>query len=280
MSMIQRFLAWNAARPQRKAARAERRRLKDLGWNIRHRHQSLANYLNFNPKGTEEKFTFEARLKAEYGWDDEQVKSAIGEYAKFLAAAVCADGPLVPSLPVDMVWKQHILFGRHYVTGLCGKMLGRFIHRRASLDVVADKAELETAWKRTEEAYTAAFGEAPAGIWNERSTSFTKVVHFPGSSAARQFLRDRRADDETKTSSSGGIDPLSAYLFYVVLIQPHYNSDTHQHTTKSGSDAAAVVSDPELGTDGGTDSTFDSDSGTDSGGDTGSSCSSCSSCSS
>lgn len=275
MSLIQKFLEWNAARPQRKAARAEARRLKNLGSIIRERKALLLRSIQFNPDGTEDKFTFESRLKTEYGWDDLQVRAAIDEYLMFLPIALYADGPVVPSVIVDKVWKQHILFGRHYVAGTCGKLLGHFIHRQASVDLVADKAALDAAWKRTEEAYTAAYGQAPAILWDEPSIAFAKKVRFPQTSEARKFLRERRSDDENNNSSS--FDPLAAYLFYCVLIQPHFNSSTHQHTTKSGNDAAAVVSDPELAVDGGSDSTFDSDSsGDSSGGDT-SSCSSCSS---
>lgn len=104
--------------------------------------------------------------------------------------------------------------------------------------LVAEKAELEAGWKRAEEAYTAKYRQAPAGIWNERSTRSPRSFI---SSEARRLASSFATGDEN-TSRSSGIDPLSAYLYYVVLIQ-HDNSDTHQPTTKSGSDAAAVVSD-------------------------------------
>lgn len=271
MNLLQRFQAWNAARPQRKAARAERRRLKDLKYFTKDSHHCIGMDLRFNPKDAD--FTFEERLKAEYGWNDEQVNLAIQEYYKFLAIAVRVDGPAVPPPVVDMVWKQHMLFGRHYVSGLCAKILYRFVHRKASVDPAVDREELAAAWARTLEAYSVTFGDPAASGWTEPTTAFAKVVKFPSSSVARAFLKEKRKSDDSSSSSSG-FDPLMMYLYYTILIQPHYNGDTHQHVTKSGNDAAAVVSDPDLAADG-TDSTFDSGDT-----DSGSNCSSCNSCSS
>lgn len=285
MNLIESFIAWNKARPQRKAARAERRRLKDLGYNVSNKYDRIKAELRFNPKDAD--FTFEDRLKSEYGWNDAEVADAIMDYMRFMAIAVVADGPVVPTKRADMVWKQHILYGRNYVSGFCGKILYRFVHRKASVDVEADREAGAAAWARTQEAYKAAFGDPAANGWDEHVPVFANAVAFPSSSAARTFLREKQQKDDGRLSpnnpnnSSSGIDPLSMYLFYVILIQPHYNSDTQQHITKNGNDAATVVSDPALGTDG-TDATFDTnsndfntDSGTDSG--TTSSCSSCSS---
>ena len=100
-------------------------------------------------------------------WTDEQAKMVEGEYRRFLTLRVRhPDMPIVPDATVDVFWHQHILDTQKYADD-CKAVFGEFMHHFPyfGLRGKEDAETLESTFKTTIEAYIAAFGEGPKGMW-------------------------------------------------------------------------------------------------------------------
>lgn len=88
-------------------------------------------------------------------------EQALGEVLKFIAlAAEYRQGPLTPSIRVDMAWHEFLLFTRLY-SRYCENNFGRTIHHEPSDDTAANSRQ----YAETLRLYRRKFGEPPSEYW-------------------------------------------------------------------------------------------------------------------
>jgi hypothetical protein len=121
--------------------------------------------LRVEPEGAE--ITFTAKLAHEQGWRRARAEAVFEEYRRFLYLAATAREPVSPSEAIDRCWHLHLTYSRHYWDVLCGTILQRPLHHDPSLGGPAEDARHAEQYRRTLDAYRAAFGEEPpAAIWD------------------------------------------------------------------------------------------------------------------
>lgn len=97
------------------------------------------------------------RLKAEYGWDDDFINSAINEYDRFLQLHKrYPKGKLVPGNIVDKIWHDHILHTRNYFN-FCKMEFGDYLHHNPRNLLSSEMDDINP----TIELYTKEFGHRP-----------------------------------------------------------------------------------------------------------------------
>lgn len=100
-------------------------------------------------------------------WTEDQAKMVEQEYRKFLTLRILhPKTPIVPDSTVDVFWHQHILDTQKYADD-CQSVFGEFMHHFPyfGLRGKEDAATLQSTFKVTGEAYEAAFGGPPKGMW-------------------------------------------------------------------------------------------------------------------
>jgi hypothetical protein len=215
-------------REQRERAAAAEQAFKQL--------VSSVEKLNFDAKGAE--LTFSARVKEETGWDDARLTPALREYRRFLALAAISSEPLVPSQSIDAVWQVHLLYNRHYISGLCGQTLKKLLHRKPAKTADFD---LNAAYARTLALYEEKFGQKAS--WGAAAASYCKVVALPQTSS------ERRALASSSSANDGSSDFYQTMLIlYIINSSNSYNHETQMH----GSGASSVITTSASFTDSGT----------------------------
>lgn len=64
-------------------------------------------------------YSFSIRLASENQWTKDFTEKAILEYKKFMYLAAISDVMVSPSIIVDTVWHQHLIFTQSYQDFLC-----------------------------------------------------------------------------------------------------------------------------------------------------------------
>lgn len=65
-------------------------------------------------------------------WSQLTIATHIEEYKKFMYVAATSNEMCTPSRDVDIIWHEHILFTRDYISYWCGKILKKVIHHEPS----------------------------------------------------------------------------------------------------------------------------------------------------
>lgn len=95
------------------------------------------------------------------GWSEEQCDDAEIEYKRFLHLNnKYPSSTIVPHTLMDLMWHQHILDTRAYHKD-CLSVFGEYFHHFPYFGIrsEADKANLESAFSKTQEVYLSEFGE-------------------------------------------------------------------------------------------------------------------------
>lgn len=108
-------------------------------------------------------YGFSTRLAHENYWTITFTQKAILEYKKFMFLAATSNQMVSPSVIVDTVWHQHLIFTESYAD-LC-KLLGKKIEHIPSTHNHAEAEQFKNAAARTKELYAEAFGVMPAAFW-------------------------------------------------------------------------------------------------------------------
>lgn len=93
------------------------------------------------------------------------VPGSVEETIKFLYLCATCETTLTPSILVDQVWHEFILFTRSYQHFCTGK-LGRFVHHQPSDNSVENSAQYEMTLR----AYRQYFGEPPTRYWPQNTS--------------------------------------------------------------------------------------------------------------
>lgn len=93
------------------------------------------------------------------GWTRDQCDEAEKWYKRFLAATIAyPDARLVPNLPIDIFWHQHILDTAAYRND-CSHVLGYFLDHYPYFGLNGDAQERDDCFDETNVFYRAMFGE-------------------------------------------------------------------------------------------------------------------------
>jgi S-adenosylmethionine decarboxylase len=106
------------------------------------------------------------RLVNNLGINENQVTSAIQECIRFLYLCRRFPGVLTPSIKIDKIWHQCIVFTRIYEE-FCLTALGRVIHYQPSDDPVAQASQ----FNKTRSLYNTVFGNQSSWIWEGDAAS-------------------------------------------------------------------------------------------------------------
>lgn len=94
------------------------------------------------------------------GWSREKVDDLEKKYKNFLFLSVTADQAPVPTKEIDTFWHAHILDTMKYAAD-CQQLFGFFLHHFPYFGMrgAEDKANLNSAFERTNELYEQTYGE-------------------------------------------------------------------------------------------------------------------------
>ncbi|WP_139113092.1 hypothetical protein [Mucilaginibacter sp. PPCGB 2223] len=152
-------------------------------------------------------YGFSTRLENENYWPANFAAKAIVEYKKFMYLAAISDEMVSPSVIVDIVWHQHLIFTQSY-DAFC-TVLGKRIAHIPSTHTKSDFALFDRAKSRTEKLYKENFGVQPAEIWNAED------IYAPLSMNRAKSTIEKRIG-----IAFGLLIPLFAVAYY--LLQPLY----------------------------------------------------------
>ncbi|CAN5423084.1 hypothetical protein BH09GEM1_BH09GEM1_30030 [soil metagenome] len=204
---------------------------------------------------------FAHKLSRKLGWRPAFAFRAIEEYKRFLYLGIVSESVVTPSLIIDQVWHEHLLFSRGY-REFCRDVLQRdFDHNPELVPSDTQTAVFKAQFDATVDLYHEEFNvEPPPQIWGE--TKFSADAALAGATPRR------KGSDITATP-----DASDAPLYTLLGSDGSGNSDGGTFDFGGGGGFS--------GGGGGSDWGGSSDS-TDSGGssDGGSSCGGGSSCSS
>jgi hypothetical protein len=94
-----------------------------------------------------------------HGWSEAQAAVAELWYRRFLEVNVrFPEHRIVPNLPIDMMWHQHILDTRAYARD-CEAIFGEFMHHYPYFGMNGDAPERDASFLETNELYVSLFGE-------------------------------------------------------------------------------------------------------------------------
>jgi hypothetical protein len=147
---------------------------------------------------------FASKLARKHGWTPRFARHAIHEYKKFVYLGVSSPSKVTPSMVIDVVWHEHLLFSRPY-REFCDHVLGRDFDHNPELLPADDQTDVfNLQFEATLDAYEREFNVTPpADVWGV--TKFAR----PTSSSRRPVPRDR----STAFASSGDADaPLYTLL--------------------------------------------------------------------
>lgn len=108
------------------------------------------------------------RVARQQNWTPRYALRVVAEYKKFVFLCMTAGHMCTPSINVDMVWHEHLLYTPSYWDELCGKVLGKPLHHYPSEGGDAEEAKYAGLYQRTLDSYAKVFGEPPADIWGFR----------------------------------------------------------------------------------------------------------------
>jgi hypothetical protein len=111
-------------------------------------------------------YGFSTRLANENSWTLAFTTQAILEYKKFMYLASNSDLMVSPSMTVDIVWHQHLIFTQSY-SDFC-KLLGKQIQHIPSTHKTEEFENFEKAKERTIKLYESNFGNRPKNIWKDQ----------------------------------------------------------------------------------------------------------------
>ncbi|WP_086932375.1 adenosylmethionine decarboxylase [Agarilytica rhodophyticola] len=91
---------------------------------------------------------------------DDDAKAGITETLRFLYITTSFSGVQTPSVRVDDIWHELIIFTKDYAW-LCDKLAGRFIHHVPSDDQIQERGQYRT----TLDIYATLFGDPNPAFW-------------------------------------------------------------------------------------------------------------------
>ena len=93
------------------------------------------------------------------GWSLSQADESEKWYKRYLYVILKnPDFPVVPNLPIDTFWHQHILDTKKYA-GDCNRIFGHFLHHYPYFGMNGDKKEFKAAFENTKLEYIKYFDE-------------------------------------------------------------------------------------------------------------------------
>lgn len=112
-------------------------------------------------------YGFSVRLAYEQQWSVDFTERAILEYKKFMYLAAISKKMVSPSVLVDEVWHQHLIFTQSYKQ--FGEVLGKNIqHIPGTHHRTAEKDDFAASFEHTLALYKEHFGEYPKDIWHNK----------------------------------------------------------------------------------------------------------------
>lgn len=94
-----------------------------------------------------------------HGWTEEQTDEAEKWYRRFLELKIrYQEHRIVPNLPIDMMWHQHILDTKAYFRD-CEEIFGEFVHHYPYFGMNGDAPERDKSFDETNRLYQLIFGE-------------------------------------------------------------------------------------------------------------------------
>ena len=146
---------------------------------------------------------FAHKLSRKLGWRPAFAFRAIEEYKRFVYLGVVSDSVVTPSLIIDQVWHEHLLFSRGY-REFCRDVLQRdFDHNPELVPSEKQTAVFKAQFDATIDSYRAEFNvEPPPQIWGE-----TKFDADAPSGAT-----PRRKRNEASATADGSDAPLYLLL--------------------------------------------------------------------
>lgn len=119
---------------------------------------------------------FSERVQKNIGLDGYHSYLAVEEVMRFLFLCSRSSVTLTPSLMVDNVWHELILFTKTYEK-VCKKYLNHFVHHQPS----NDDSQNQGNYKKTLAAYAREFGEINSIFWGTDTTDFSHCGWCEGS---------------------------------------------------------------------------------------------------
>jgi hypothetical protein len=109
---------------------------------------------------------FANKIAEKHGWSYMQSLAAVREYKKFVYLGVVSNFIVTPSLLVDVIWHEHLLFSKAY-RDFCEQIIQyQFDHYPELLPMELNTKKYEAQYKRTIQLYIQEFGIAPPeNIW-------------------------------------------------------------------------------------------------------------------
>lgn len=194
---------------------------------------------------------FAGKLARKHGWKEAHAMWAVAEYKKFVYLGVISDFVVTPSVIIDKVWHQHILFSKAYRSFCHDVIAYEFDHNPELLPLPGQTEVYNAQYHHTLALYKKEFGkEAPPAIWGQ--TKFDETL-----------LANVKPSKKKELSMAG--DGGGSYSGDVPLCQSFAAGERFDGFDGGGFGGA------------GSGDTWNTDSSSDSSGGDGGSCSSCSS---
>jgi len=110
---------------------------------------------------------FAHKLASKRGWGNAFAELAIREYKKFVYLGIISDFVVTPSLVIDQVWHQHLLFSKAYRKFCQDVIQTDFDHNPELIPMDGQTSTFSAQYMDTLKLYKTEFGyEPPADIWN------------------------------------------------------------------------------------------------------------------
>ncbi|MEM0946109.1 MAG: hypothetical protein AAGK37_01790 [Pseudomonadota bacterium] len=110
----------------------------------------------------------EARLQASRNWTEDYARQAIEEYRRFLYLARVSDRQSTPSEVLDMVWHEHMVDTRDYLS-FCHGAFGEILHHEPCKST-EEMPRYAAQYDATRALYRQEFAtDPPADIWVNRT---------------------------------------------------------------------------------------------------------------
>ena len=119
---------------------------------------------------------FANKMHEKKGWNTKFAYDVIQEYKKFIYLGVISDFVVTPSLVIDEVWHQHILFSAAY-RKFCDEVLEQnFDHYPEIINNADQTGVFQQQWNDTSELYIREFGFSPReDIWGKPKFDAKKI---------------------------------------------------------------------------------------------------------
>ncbi len=185
---------------------------------------------------------FANKLASKLNWTTEFSLAAIDEYKKYVYLAIVSDYSVTPSLIIDKVWHEHILFSQAY-RKFCDEVIKyRLDHEPELIPVQSELDVFSAQYLATLDLYKKEFNmNPPESIWGKAKF---KDIDLSGIKAEpKKKIYGGATEEKRQTTENYRNDDTPLWIYYSGDANMNdYHNDNDQHN--NGHESSPIHSEP------------------------------------